>query len=355
MRRSLAAVGIALVATAAFAASLGWEIGGESTTLYIDDLGTVFVVSAASLLCFAAGRRSGELRRFWWLLGAACGAWTLGEVIWAVYDLVLGTAVPVPSWADLGYLSAIPLAVAALLCHPAMAGSGTRKTRSMLDGLLVATALLFLSWTLVLGPLWHATDLTTLGGLVAIAYPFGDVVIVFFAVLAVRRMPSGGRLPLWCLLAGLLILALSDSVYAYLTEVQGYETGSLIDAGWFAGYLAIALGAFCSQTGQGAPRPADSQAPAFAALIAPFVPILAALGVMGFKPHLVQELDAVSYMTAFGLVALVLARQLLLMRDLDTRGGGGEGTLGERLQAAFGVPSHEVEPSAPPIPEHSPS
>ena len=54
----------------------------------------------------------------------------------------------------------------------------------MFDGLVVATALLFLSWTLVLGPLWRSADLSTWAGVVALAYPFGDVVIVFFIVLA---------------------------------------------------------------------------------------------------------------------------------------------------------------------------
>ena len=66
--------------------------------------------------------------------------------------------VPAPSWADLGYLSAIPLTVAALVVHPATKGSGTRKARSVFDGLVIATALLFLSWTLVLGPLWRSAN-----------------------------------------------------------------------------------------------------------------------------------------------------------------------------------------------------
>lgn len=60
-----------------------------------------------------------------------------------MYDHVLREEVPVPSWADVGYLS----------------------------------SLLFLSWTFVLGPLWQSTDLTTAGGLVALGYPFGDVVV----------------------------------------------------------------------------------------------------------------------------------------------------------------------------------
>jgi hypothetical protein len=331
-RRALAtpfprAAGIALVATAMFAACVGWQLGGPSTVLYVDDIATVLAALAASLLCCLAGvRQSGALRRSWWLLAAACAAWMLGEVIWAWHDFA-GHDVPVPSWADLGYLGAIPLAVAALLSHPTMAGSAAHRTRYALDGLLVATALLFVSWTFVLGPLWHGSDLTTLGDVVALAYPFGDVVIVFFVVQAMRRMTPANRLALWCLLAGLLALALSDSIYAYLTGVQGYQPGGLLDTGWFAGYLAIAVGASCSRTGQSATRDADSSAPVATALVVPFIPILGALGVVAFKPALVQELDPVALATAFALVGLVLARQLLVLRDLSAHPAQGQGSL----------------------------
>jgi hypothetical protein len=127
--------------------------------------------------------------------------------------------------------------VAALLAHPALRGTGVRQARVVFDGLLVATSLLFLSWTFVLGPLWQSTDLTTAGGLVALGYPFGDVVIVLFVVLAVRGMTREGRLPLWLLLGGLLAMALADSTYAYLVETGRNVTGHLIDSGWVVGYL----------------------------------------------------------------------------------------------------------------------
>lgn len=314
--RLLPAAGVALSATAIFAAWIGWRVGGPSTALYVDDIATVGAALAASLLCLrAAGRQVGALRRSWWLLGAACASWTLGEVLWAIHDLILQDAVPVPSWADLGYLGAIGLAVAALLSHPTMAGRAAHRARDTLDGLLVATALLFVSWTLVLGPLWHSTDLTKLGGLVTLAYPFGDVVILFFVVRAVRRMAPGNRYPLWCLLAGLLALASSDSAYAYLTAAHGYQAGGVLDSGWFAGYLAIAVGAACSPPAQIAAPDADSHEPALAALVVPFMPILGALGVVALKPELVQRLDGVAFASASALVALVLARQLLVLRD----------------------------------------
>ena len=228
------------------------------------------------------------------LLAGACGAWTLAEIIWGAYELVLSEEVPVPSWADVGYLGAIPLAVAALVSHPAMRGSGTHKARSVLDGLIVATALLFLSWTVVLGPLWRGTDLSTVGGVVALAYPFGDVVIIFFIVLAIRGMTGGDRLALWCLLAGLLALALADSTYSYLTEVKSYETGSLIDTGWFAGYLGIALGAFCSDARESMVRSPGLSLPGPASLVAPFLPVLGALSVAAIKLEVGHRLDDVA-------------------------------------------------------------
>jgi hypothetical protein len=337
-QRFLKAAGIAALAAAVFAAWVGWGIGGETSVSYVDDLATVLAALAATVLCVRAGSRNArELRPFWWLLGGALGAWTLAEVIWGVYELVLRKEVPVPSWADLGYLAAIPLAVAALVCHPAMRGSGTHKARSVLDGLVVATALLFLSWTVVLGPLWRSTDLSTLGGVVAFAYPFGDVVIIFFTVLAIRGMTGTDRLALWCLLAGLLALALSDATYSYLTEVKSYESGNLIDTGWFAGYLGIAIGAFCSDVrGSGALRTGWSL-PGPAALIVPFVPVLGALGFAAVQIELGHRLDDVAWFTAFGLIALVLARQGLLIMDLAGQGEERDAVVAKQLaHAALG-------------------
>jgi hypothetical protein len=197
-----------------------------------------------------------------------------------------------------------------------MRAGGTQKARSVLDGLTVATALLVLSWTVLLGPLWRSTDLSTLGGPVTIAYPFGDVVIIFFIVLAIRGMAVGDRLALWCLFGGLIAIALSDSVYTYLTGVKGFESGNLIDTGWFAGYLGISLGAFCSDARDSVVDSIGLTLPGPASLIAPFLPVVGALSVVAIEIQLGHRLDDVARIAAFALIALVLARQGLLVLDL---------------------------------------
>lgn len=311
------AFGLAAGVTALFGAWLGMKAGGGTVTLWVDDMGTLAAAFVACVLCIGAARRhDGDMRRLWRLLAAACGAWTVGELIWGLYELILREAVPAPSWADAPYLAAIPLAVAGLLSHPAMHNGAARKVRAALDGLVLATALLFLSWTLVLGSLWRSSDLTTLGGLVNLAYPFGDVVLVFFVVLIVRRIDGRDRLVVWCLLAGLLAMALADTSYAYVSQVRGFETGRVMDTGWVVAYLAIALGAYFSRTVEAPRGEAEPREPTPAAFLAPFPPMLAALSVAAIELQLGYRLDRIAWTAALALVVLVLARQTLLLVEV---------------------------------------
>jgi hypothetical protein len=308
------ATGFVVLATALFALWVGTNLGGSQATLWMDDAGSTLAAAIAAIVClFAAARHRGRMRAYWVMFGCALGLWAFAEGIWSVYALVLHEAVPSPSWADVGYLGAIPMAVAALVVHPSKGGTSVSKTRSVLDAMVLASALLFLSWALVLGPLWRQTDLSTSAGIVTLAYPFGDIVIVFFAVLAIRGMSSHHRLSLWCLLGALLVMAFSDSVYTYMTEVAQYSSASasLLDTGWFASYLGIGLAAFVSSPRTIDVRPHLDAEPTLASLVVPMLPVLGALGVAGVMSQLGAHLDHTAWVMALGLVGLVLLRQAL--------------------------------------------
>jgi hypothetical protein len=337
-----------MLATGLFAVWVGLDVGGARVTLWVDDVATPLAALIACVLCLRArARHSGRMRLFWSLLGCATAFWTFAEVVWGYYALILNREVPVPSWADVGYLSAIPLTVAALVVHPARRGSGTRKARWVFDGLVVATALLFLSWTLVLSPLWRSADLSTWTGVVTLAYPFGDVVIVFFIVLAIRGMTGGDRVSLWCLLAALLAMALSDSTFTYLTDVAKYTSGDLIDTGWVAAYLGIALAAFISQSGSAVMARAEQSRPSLAALISPLLPVLLALSVAAVEIRLGHHLDRAAWLMAFGLIALVLVRQGLMVIELLAHSRDAQAGLMQRLtNAALGGADAEERPGS---------
>ena len=330
------------------------QIAGARVTLWVDDLATPLVASVACVSCLGArARHDGRMRLFWSLLACATASWTLAEAVWGYYALILNVEVPVPSWADVGYLTAIPLAVAALVVHPATRGSGTRKVRSLFDGLVVATSLLLLSWTLVLGPLARSADLSTSTGVVTLAYPFGDVVIVFFIVLAIRGMTGSNRLSLGsnslslcCLLAALLAMALSDSIFSYLTEVAKYTGGDVIDTGWVAAYLGIALAAFSSRASDTTVSPAEHSRPSLASLVTPLLPVLLALSVSAVEIRLGHHLDRAAWLMTVGLIALVFMRQGLMVLELLAPSRNVQAGLMHRLtHAALGGKRPEEIPS----------
>lgn len=322
-KRQIRAIAVAIGASGFFSAWLALHVGGARSVETFDDVVTALAAFAAAVLCGASARRGedGLDRRFWWLLSAACGAWTFAEVVWAVYDLVLNVSVPVPSWADLGYLSAIPLAVAALLSHPALRRRHNHSPRrlavNLLDGLLVASSFVFLSWSLVLGPLWHRTDLSKLGGIVAVAYPVGDLVMATLAVVVIRAAGGGRRFDLWCVLAGIVAMALADTTYTYLSEVGRYQVGNAVDVGWVLGYLLLAAGGYCASLHHRTDllwRP-----PSSAATSLTFVPILCALVVAGIEALFDRQLTWTDWIMAVVVVGVTLTRQGLSLFDESLR------------------------------------
>ena len=315
-RRRVRAAVVVLVTIAIFAAWLELRLGGSTSVTDFDDVVTLLAALAAACLCLRTGLdRGATARRFWLLLAAACGAWTLAEAIWSVYDIVLRVAFPIPSWADVGYLSAIPLVVAALLSHPAMSVERKWRGRSAFDGILVATALFFLSWSFVLGPLWRHTDLTSLGGVVAVAYPFGDVIMVFLVVGVLRDVASGDRFAMGCVLGGLVAMAGADSTYTYLTEVGRYATGNIIDTGWVIGYLGLALGAFCSSGAERTDRARVAAPAGLRSMVVNFLPTLLALSVLTIEVAVGRKLYRSDWFIAMALVVLSLARQVLMLLE----------------------------------------
>ena len=302
------------VVTAAYVGMLMLSPGGHDRTIDISDIVMTLAASIASLSCALTGRRhAGGMRAFWWLLAAACASWATGEAIWSWYEVVRGVEVPYPSWADVGYLIGTPLAVAAFASHPAAHSRAHRqRLLPLLDGIAAATALLFVSWTLVLSPLWGQNGGMSLGDLIAVAYPFGDVVVLFLIVLAVRNLPSGNRPATGLLLTGLLVMAVTDSAYTYLAQVGAYSSGDLIDAGWLLAYLAIAAAGrvYESPTDARAPQ-AQSSAATVLAIVGPYVPIIVALAVLAVELPRGRHLDRVETVIAAILIVLVLARQLV--------------------------------------------
>jgi signal transduction histidine kinase len=218
----------------------------QRPTYVLDDLSeslTPLLAAGACLYTAAKGHDRG--RQAWALIGIAALCWGLGQVAWTVQEVFLNL-VPAnlfPSYPDLGYLSSVPFAIAGLLRLPGAAGNAGERGRTLLDGLLIAGALLFISWDFVLGPVYAASSTDAFAQVVGLAYPISDIAMATIVLLALSRRGGGQRLPLLLLGCGVLLNAAADSSFAFLTTLQNYNSVNFPDLGWTIGYALIGLAA----------------------------------------------------------------------------------------------------------------
>ena len=215
----------------------------DQATIDVDDIGEAAAAFIAAFSCaLAAARNTGRTRFAWSFFAASALSWAIGEVIWTVYQVGFGIAVPFPSAADAGFLLAVPLAVIGVFAFTSAPSRLTTRGETALSGAIVALALLFIAWTFGLGKVYDSSPATPAAQAIGLAYPVGDIIIATVLVVALRRARRAeiGRMLL--LLGGLAFAALADSAFAYMTANGSYGAlGSVLDAGWVVGYLLIAL------------------------------------------------------------------------------------------------------------------
>ncbi|MEU0498766.1 bifunctional diguanylate cyclase/phosphodiesterase [Mycobacterium sp. NPDC006124] len=294
----------------------------DATTVLVDNAMQLSAGTAATLCALICGLRETGARRRWRLLVATgMAAWTMGLSLWAWYQIVDGEGLPSPSLADAGFLLYVPFGLAALftIAGAARSGDDTADTRArnptaglMLDGLIVTTSLFFLSWLGALGPVVSAGAPNRVTLIVAVAYPVTDLIMVSVAVLAVvfGRVLESDRVGFLFLTAGIVALALSDSVYAYLVAVNATTMKPLENAGYVFGPLLIAFAALERASGSTkAVRPvghSDGWA-----LGLPYAALFAVGLIVANRLLTGPPLGVVATTTGLLVVSLVVARQLL--------------------------------------------
>jgi len=290
---------------------LGWmylQLGGADLTTAVDDIGEGVAAGVAALSCaLAAVRTEGRLRRAWALLAASAASWCFGETIWSIYEVGMHVTVPTPSLADVGFLAAIPLAIAGVLAFANTARGTSTGLRLWLDRCIVALSLTFLGWELGLSQVFTEPGVPLISRLVNIAYPAGDILIGTVLLLAIRRATDETTGRLLLILAGLAANAISDSTFAYLNLNDTFTY--VLDSGWVFGYLAIAVAAFWPSWSQD--RTAEAKPIDVWQLALPWVAILAgglAAIVEAFRG---QPLDAFATVLAGVVIALLMASQVI--------------------------------------------
>ena len=266
------------------------------------------------------------------LLGVGILSWVLGQAIFTYYEWVLGQPPPLPSIADVGYLSVYPFLLLGILLLPARPIPVASRTRIALDGLMIMTAAVTFSWYFILGPVMQQGSETILAKAVSSAYPLADIVLIACLIILASRPEEHNLLPAVSLLAiGLTLIVVADSNFAYWSLHDTYATGTLPDVGWSLGYMLVGLGAFAarlapSQEARAAGEPGDTPSSASTlseqrgvwTSLLPYVlvPAVGVLIVYAWRHSGgASSLDSGVYIGGALLIGLMLMRQVLAILE----------------------------------------
>jgi signal transduction histidine kinase len=329
-RKDLRSFQLAAVASAAtavlFLFGIGFGIGEPEVTALFSNIAQAVVPLLAAAACFHAAHRNpygfgrawtASLHRAWRLMGGAALAWGLGQVVWTYLELA-GDKTPVPSLADVGYLTAVPLLIAGVLAFPTAPMRTAARLRTLLDGLLIAASLLFLGWATVLGDAFRTNDTSTLQRIVCLAYPLGDIVAGTIVLVLLTRSRGRGVVHLSLIATSVFSLLIADLGFAYKTPGGDYGTGALVDSGWVLGWLLLLVTALKPTVAE-LRRSDDEDEPSITRLALPYAPLVVAAGAGlviqiktgTFEPFLVYTGTAIGLLViSRQIVALVENRQL---------------------------------------------
>lgn len=205
------------------------------------DFAILLAVFGAAAGCVRAVRRNGPDRRAWSVMFVAMATWGFAQVVWTFYGLSRHHNYPFPSLADAGYLSYAVPALAALMLFPRAKRRSVAQLRAVLDALVIAVSVFFVSWIIVLHPLYAAGG-SGIARTVGLGYPVVDIA-VSSAVLALgMRVASAYRRMCLLLGGGLVVLTVTDSTYVLQTfRGEVGATGSVLALGWVAAFVLIAV------------------------------------------------------------------------------------------------------------------
>jgi len=179
--------------------------------------------------------------RAWRLISVALALWAVGDLLTILFDYTAANE-PALSPEDLVYLAFYPCLGAGLLCLPGAPRDRSERRRLAFDTLIVLLGAAMVIWYVVVEPGVRPGDTGSLAVILRVAYPTGDLVLLFgLAMILLRRPPSEAALRL--MLAGVAFVVVADTGNARFSLSGSFNHGDWPDAAWLIGeYLFLLAG-----------------------------------------------------------------------------------------------------------------
>jgi diguanylate cyclase (GGDEF)-like protein len=273
------------------------------------------VALAVALVALMQGARRGDApmrRTRYWLAGSLLVT-VVGSVAGLGYIAVQGS-VPVPSLGDVA-IAWVPMAIVGFWLVPTGQGRSAGTLRLVADGTVAASALFLTSWLLAIEPLWHTGRWSPAGRAVETLYPLCDVFVAAVALAVLSRARSDVRELLNFATAGLVLIAVSDTGSAVLLAQRGVSQFGWPDATLQAGLVLIVFAALSRPRGT-----PERRSYAVIDRTVLFVPVVVAVTVTLWHVAVVAPLTITDAIPAAIMVAAIVARQFVYIRELSLAG-----------------------------------
>jgi signal transduction histidine kinase len=270
--------------------------------------------SAAVAVVFGARVHRPSLRLPWYLFAAGLFAFTVGDILFNLYDQVWDREPPVPSVADIFYLAGYPFLTVGLVLLVLRLRSEERRA-GRLDAALLIVAFALCQWAFVMEGLVRDSG-SVAEKVVALSYPAMDVLLlaglVFLALTRAWRTVAYRYLT-----ASILLLLFADEIYGLAPEL--YTDATWLDAAWLLSYVFWGVAALHPSMRR-LSKPSRLRGPRLSPLrlAALGAALAAAPATLVIQRATGQDIDAVAVAVGAGVLsALVLWRLAGLVRALD--------------------------------------
>jgi diguanylate cyclase (GGDEF)-like protein len=199
-------------------------------------------VAALILAARASSRVSSRLGWVWSTFALSVACLAAGDITWGILSIGFNKP-PETTAVNVIYFAAYPLFLVGALMIPSRRLTTIEWMRRFLDIAIVMLAAGLIFWNYLIGVV-ASSPLSSeqVVPFLALAYPIGDLVIIWVVVFLIYRQDicSNPR-PLMLLGAGGLVLSATHIIYSYQMLLQIYQGGSILDIGWTLATLLAGL------------------------------------------------------------------------------------------------------------------
>lgn len=224
------------------------QINDERTRVVASDLIFPFFTLLPVLVLFIAARytqkRSMRLALAWYAFSASFLINAAGELLWSIFE-ISHHPISYPPVINLIFLLSPPFFLAGVFLLPRKRSSLKETFKKGLDSSIIILSVLFVFWTLILGPQTLATSQeTAFVSSISIVFTVRDVLLIWtLALLFYEQIEKQDNRPLLLLAVGANFLVIADIFFLLQMMEDLYLSGGLLDLVWALGYFFCMLAA----------------------------------------------------------------------------------------------------------------